>query len=168
MYKLNKEELFNTLKSSETGLTKLEAENRLKVNGKNELKKEKRPSFIKLFLKQFANIMVAILLISSAVSISIAIANKEFADLFEGFVILFIVIMNALIGVFQENKAQACLDELKKYDKISVKVLRNKTWQNIDSSELVIGDIVEMEAGNIVPADIRLLSQTTLRAMKAD
>jgi len=158
MYKLNKEELFNTLKSSETGLTKLEAENRLKVNGKNELKKEKRPSFIKLFLKQFANIMVAILLISSAVSISIAIANKEFADLFEGFVILFIVIMNALIGVFQENKAQACLDELKKYDKISVKVLRNKTWQNIDSSELVIGDIVEMEAGNIVPADIRLLS----------
>ena len=125
MYKLSKEELFCTLKTSNNGLADMEVENRLKINGKNELKKEKRLSFLKLFFKQFLNIMVAILLVSSAVSITIAIVSKEYADLFEGFVILFIVIMNALIGVAQEYKAQACLDELKKYDKISVKTIRN-------------------------------------------
>ena len=158
MYRLSKEELFKTLKTSSNGLNKTEAENRLITNGKNELKKEKKLSFFKLFFKQFLNIMVGILLVSSAVSISIAIITKEYADLFEGFVILFIVIMNAFIGVAQEYKAQACLDELKKYDKISVKTLRGGEISLIDSSELVVGDIIELSAGNIVPADIRLIN----------
>lgn len=158
MYKTSKEQVLKALKTSENGLTKLEAENRLKINGKNELKKEKKLSFFKLFFKQFLNIMVGILLVSSVVSISVAIASREYADLFEGFVILFIVIMNALIGVAQEYKAQACLDELKKYDKITVKTIREGQVCLIDSSELVVGDIISLEAGNIVPADIRLLN----------
>lgn len=158
MYKLSKEQLFKNLKTSENGLSKTEAENRLNLDGKNELKTEKKQSFLKRFLKQFLNIMVGILLVSSVVSITIAIISKEYADLFEGFVILFIVIMNALIGVFQENKAQACLDELKKYDKINVKTIREGQLCLLDSSELVVGDVINLEAGNIVPADIRLVS----------
>ncbi len=139
------------------GLTNLEADKRLKQNGKNELKKVKRQSFIKCFLKQFLNIMVAILLVSAVVSLTIAIVNREYGDLFEGFVILFIVIMNAFIGVFQENKAQACIEDLQKTDKTTVKVVRQGTTINVDSKMLCVGDIVLMEAGNMVMADIRLI-----------
>jgi len=157
MYKLNKQEILNKLGTSLNGLTDIEAGNRLKRNGKNELKKQKSDSFLKKFLKQFLNIMVGILLVSAIVSISLAIINKEYADLFEGFVILFIVFMNALIGVFQEKKAEACLNELQKYEKKQVEVIRNGKAKFVDSAELVVGDIVKLKAGNIVCADIRLI-----------
>ncbi len=162
MYYLNSDKSLEKLGSSKYGLNQRQAQERLKKYGKNEIDKEKKQSFLKSFLKQFLNIMVAILLVSAIVSLVIAIVNKEYADLFEGFVILFIVIMNALIGVFQESKAQACLDDLNKYSKTSVKVVRNATTLNIDSSELVIGDIVELEAGNVAQADIRLIESNNL------
>ena len=158
MHELKLEQVYSKLKSSDKGLTQKQAQIRLKENGKNELDKVKKQSFIKCFFKQFLNIMVAILLFSAIVSIVLAIIKKEYSDLFEGFVILFIVVMNALIGVFQESKAQACLDDLQKYNKVSVKVLRDNNVLHIDSTELVIGDIVEMEAGNIVMADVRIIT----------
>ena len=157
MYNLKSSEALEKLNSSKFGLDNLEIRDRLKKYGKNELEKEKKQTFLKSFFKQFLNIMVAILLVSAVVSLTVAIINKEYADLFEGFVILFIVIMNALIGVFQENKAQACINDLQKFEKTIVKVVRNGVVLNVDSTELVPGDIVEMEAGNIVMADIRLL-----------
>lgn len=157
MYNLKSSEALEKLNSSKSGLDNLEIRDRLKKYGKNELEKEKKQTFLKSFFKQFLNIMVAILLVSAVVSLTVAIINKEYADLFEGFVILFIVIMNALIGVFQENKAQACINDLQKFEKTIVKVVRNGVVLNVDSTELVPGDIVEMEAGNIVMADIRLL-----------
>lgn len=157
MYNLKSSDVLEKLNSSKSGLNNLEIRDRLKKYGKNELEKEKKQTFLKSFFKQFLNIMVAILLVSAVVSLTVAIINKEYADLFEGFVILFIVIMNALIGVFQENKAQACINDLQKFEKTIVKVVRNGVVLNVDSTELVPGDIVEMEAGNIVMADIRLL-----------
>jgi len=157
MHNYKIEEVFKLLKSNRNGLAVEQAQKRLNEDGKNEIEKTKKQSFFRCFLKQFLNIMVAILLISSIVSISLAIINKEYADLFEGFVILFIVIMNALIGVFQEYKAQACIDELQKYNKINVKVIRSSMVMKVDSSQLVRGDIVEMEAGNMVCADVRLI-----------
>lgn len=157
MYNLKSSDALEKLNSSKSGLNNLEIGDRLKKYGKNELEKEKKQTFLKSFFKQFLNIMVAILLVSAVVSLTVAIINKEYADLFEGFVILFIVIMNALIGVFQENKAQACINDLQKFEKTIVKVVRNGVVLNVDSTELVPGDIVEMEAGNIVMADIRLL-----------
>ncbi len=160
MYRKNVDEVLKELDTTSSGLTILEASNRLKVYGKNELKKEKRQSLIKRFFKQFLNIMVGILLLSAIVSIVIAVVNHEYADLFEGFVILFIVIMNAIIGVYQESKAEACLNDLQKYNKVNVRVVRSNTTQIVDSSELVPGDIVEMSAGNIVMADIRLMEVT--------
>ena len=157
MYNLKSGDVLEQLKTSKSGLSESEVRDRLKKYGKNELEKEKKQTFLKSFFKQFLNIMVAILLVSAVVSLTVAIVNKEYADLFEGFVILFIVIMNALIGVFQENKAEACINDLQKFEKTIVKVVRNGVVLNVDSTELVPGDIVEMEAGNIVMADIRLL-----------
>ena len=158
MYSLKEIEVLDKLKSTANGLSSIESEIRLKQFGKNELEKEKKQSFLKRFLKQFLNIMVAILLVSAIASITIALVKKEYSELFEGFIILFIVIANALIGVFQESKAQACLDELQKYNKVNVKVLRGGKFEIVSSEQLVPGDIVEMEAGNIVMADIRLLN----------
>ncbi len=160
MYTFEKNEVLKKVNTSASGLTQKEAEARLKANGKNELEKEKKFSYILCFFKQFLNIMVGILLVSSVVSISLAVINKEYSDLFEGFVILFIVFLNAIIGVVQEGKAQDSIKSLQKYDKIKVKVLRDNKETFVDSTELVVGDIVLMEAGNIVPADIRLLSTT--------
>ena len=157
MYKLSKDEIFNKLGTSLSGLTEGEVIKRQNKYGKNELKKQKSESFLKCFIKQFLNIMVAILLLSAIVSITLALVNKEYSDLFEGFVILFIVIMNALIGVFQEKKAEACLNDLQKYERKLVEVVRNGKTIHIDSTELVVGDIVSLQAGNIVCADIRLI-----------
>ncbi len=156
MHSLSEQEIYKLFKTSECGLNSSEAEKRLEIYGKNELEKPKKPSFIKLFFKQFLNIMVGILLLSAAASIIVAVVNKEYSELFEGFVILFIVIMNAIIGVIQENKAQSCIEELQKYNKINVSVIRGNK-EIVDSSLLVPGDIVEIEAGNIVMADIRLI-----------
>ncbi|MBR6778601.1 MAG: cation-translocating P-type ATPase [Clostridia bacterium] len=157
MHYLNKNQVLEQVGTSLQGLNKKEIERRLNQYGKNELGKEKKQTFLKCFFKQFLNIMVAILLVSAVASITIAIIKKEYADLFEGFVILFIVIMNALIGVFQESKAQACIEDLQKYNKIFVKTIRDGQVAKVDSIDLVVGDIVEMEAGNIVSADIRLI-----------
>ena len=157
MYSLEKNQVLKTLNTSINGLSSKEAEKRLKQNGKNELDKDKKFSFIKCFFKQFLNIMVGILLVSAVVSISLAIIKKEYTDLFEGFVIFFIVIMNALIGVFQESKANACLKDLQKYSKVNVRVIRDGKVISIDSTLVAEGDIVIMEAGNIVVADMRLI-----------
>jgi len=157
MYKLSKDEIFNKFGTSLLGLSESEVISRQSKYGKNELKKQKSESFFKCFIKQFLNIIVGILLVSAIVSITLAIVNKEYADLFEGFVILFIVIMNALIGVFQEKKAEACLKDLQKYERKLVEVIRNGKTLHIDSTELVVGDVVSLQAGNIVCADIRLI-----------
>ncbi len=162
MYRQTIEQVLKTLNTTTKGLSPKQADELLKTCGKNELKKAKKQSFIKCFFKQFLNIMVAILLASAVVSITIALVHKQYSDLFEGFVILFIVIMNALIGVFQESKAQACIDDLQKYCKTTVKVLRGGVTINVDSSLLVPGDVVELEAGNIAQADIRLIDANNL------
>ncbi len=157
MYKIGLNKVYEELKSSKNGISNTEAKQRLNKYGKNELEKQKKQSFIVCFFKQFLNIMVAILLFSAVVSLTIAIINQQYSDLFEGLVILFIVIMNAFIGVFQENKAQACIDDLQKYNKTTVNVIRDGNLYRIDSSELVPGDVVEIEAGNILMADVRLI-----------
>lgn len=162
MYRLSVEQVLKEFHTSKKGLSQQQADELKKVYGKNELKKAKKQSFIKCFFKQFLNIMVSILLVSAVISVVIALVHKQYSDLFEGFVIFFIVIMNALIGVFQESKAQACIDDLQKYCKTNVKVIRGGVTINVDSSCLVPGDIVELEAGNIAQADIRLIETNNL------
>ena len=105
--------VYEETNSSIDGLSQSEATKRQKKFGKNILEDPKKEGFLKTFFKQFLNIMVGILLVSAVVSIVMAVMTKQYADLFEGIVILFIVLMNSLIGVFQEKKAQACLDSLR-------------------------------------------------------
>ncbi len=162
MYDLTIKECLDKLKTTTNGLSQMEANQRLKEFGKNEIDKAKKMSLLKCFFKQFANIMIVILLFSAVISISMAVINKDKSELLEGFVILFIVIVNAVIGVFQEFKAQACLDELQKYDKTNVNVLRDGAIIAVDSNNIVCGDIVEIKAGNVVRADIRLITSNNL------
>lgn len=158
------EELYDELKSGQAGLSSAQAELRLKENGKNIIEKTKKQTLLVKFLEQFKNIMVIILLISAIVSITISLTHKDLYELIEGFVILFIVIMNACIGVFQENKAQACLDELEKKTATHVHVIRDKKEIVVLAEDLVIGDIVKISAGDVVSADIRLIESNGLTA----
>ena len=155
-------EILSELNSCPTGLNEQEAESRLKLHGKNIIEKTKKQPLTLKFLEQFKNVMVIILLISALISIIISSTHKDVYELIEGLVILFIVIMNACIGVIQENKAQACLDELEKKTTNHTTVLRGGKEIRIVSTDIVVGDIVLLRAGDVVPADIRLIESNGL------
>jgi len=151
---------FNT---SENGLNKNESDLRQKKYGKNALPEAKKQNKFVKFLLQFKDIMVIILLIAAVISITLAIVEKNYSDLFEGGVILFIVILNAIIGVIQESKAEDALESLKKSTEPYAKVIRDGVLKKIKTSSLTIGDIVVLEAGDIVPADLRLIETHNLK-----
>ncbi len=158
------DEILKKLKTSQNGLSTQEANLRLKENGKNIIEKNKKKPLIMQFLEQFKNVMVIILLISAIISISIAVAHQDVYELIEGIVILFIVIANSCIGVFQENKAQACLDELEKKTATHSLVIRDGKEMLVLSEELVVGDIIKISAGDVVSADIRIIECVGLTA----
>lgn len=162
-YSKSIEQTINELNANISGLNKTEAENRLKKFGKNELPKTKKQSGFVKFLLQFKDIMVIILLIAAVISTIIAVVHKNYSDLFEGGVIFFIVILNAIIGVIQESKAEDALESLKKSTEPDCKVLRENKIIKIKTSNLTIGDIVVLEAGDIIPADLRLIETHNLK-----
>lgn len=151
------------LSSSRKGLTDYEAIKRLKLYGENKLKEVKKKNSFLVFLSQFSDLMVLILIFASAISIGIAIFDKTYSELFDGLIILGIVILNATIGFIQEKKAESSLETLKKMTEPLVKVFRNNELKKINSRELVIGDVISLEAGDIIPADCRLLESVMLR-----
>ncbi len=163
MHNLSVEEVLSKLDSSSNGLTNTQVLKSREKFGINAIDKEKRKKLIVRFLMQFKNLMVLILLISAVVSISIAIIHNQKAELFEGFVILFIVVVNAIVGVIQEDKAEACINELRKSENSTARVLRDGVVQVVPTQELVVGDIIFVEAGDIVPADIRLIQSNNLK-----
>ena len=144
------------------GITNEEAESRLKQYGKNELKDKKKESFIIKFIKQFNDFMIIILIIASIVS---AIVTKLDGsnDYFDSIIIIFIVVLNALMGVIQEAKAEKSLEALKSMTAPVAKVKRNGKVVEIAATEVVPGDIIILEAGNYVPADCRLISSSNLK-----
>ncbi|MBQ7579548.1 MAG: cation-translocating P-type ATPase [Clostridia bacterium] len=131
--------------------------------GTNIHEKGKKTSIFMRFIRQFANFMVIVLLISAIISLVLALLKKNYGDLFESFIIFGIVILNAIIGVIQEKKAEDTLSLLAKKTSNHTVVLREGTKQKILSEEVVVGDIVFLEAGDIVPADIRLIKTTNLK-----
>ncbi|MBO5910144.1 MAG: cation-translocating P-type ATPase, partial [Clostridia bacterium] len=163
MHKLSTQEVLKQLGSSNNGLDIKQVLTNRNKYGTNVIDKEKRKSILVRFLLQFKNIMVLILLFSAIISITVAFTGGETSDLFEGFVILFIVIMNAIVGVVQENKAEACIAELRKSEKTTAKVIRNGLMQIVPTTDVVVGDIVCVEAGDIIPADIRLIESNNLK-----
>lgn len=161
------EEALRLTESSKAGLSPDEAKIRLEKNGKNALVgAKKKPLALKL-LSQFADPMIIVLLVAAAVSAGFAIFNQEYADLIDSGIILIIVILNAVIGLVQENKAENALDALKEKNKPFVKVLRGGEQKVIPGEDLVAGDVVLLEAGDVVPADLRLLTSASLKIEEA-
>lgn len=163
MHKLGIQEVLKQLNSSLTGLDNNGVIYNRNKYGINAIDKEKRKNLFIRFLAQFKNIMVLILLFSAIISITIAIMNNQLGELFEGLVILFIVIMNAIVGVIQEDKAEACIAELRKSEQTNARVLRDGCVQIIPTQDIVVGDVIYLEAGDIIPADMRLVESNTFK-----
>ena len=155
------EEVIRSLHSSPEGLTDSEVKKRMEEYGPNELEEGDKRSLILMFLEQFKDFMVIVLIVAAVISATIA---RELAD---AAIILFVVILNAVLGVIQENKAEKALAALKKMSSPHVKVRRNGNVKQIKTEELVPGDIVLIEAGDIIPADMRLLESASLKIEEA-
>lgn len=162
-YSENISSTLNNLETDINGLSKSEVSARNSKHGLNKLPDEKRTSTFVKFLLQFKDVMVIILLIAAIISIVIAFIEKTYSDLFEGGVILFIVTINAIIGVIQEQKAENALQSLKQATEPFCKVIREGKLKKVKTSSLTIGDIVVLEAGDIVPADLRLIETHALK-----
>lgn len=156
-YKKNIYEILNLLQVDENeGVHSSEIEDRRLQFGRNELNKKKKRSVVIHFMDQLKDPMVFILLIGTVFSIIL----KEYLD---AFIILFVIILNAVVGVIQEYKAEKAIDALEKLSSPKAKVIRDGLLQEINSNELVVGDLVELEAGNYISADIRLLISSNLK-----
>ena len=161
------EEVLQAMDATESGLTTAEADKRIAEFGKNALAEGKKKSLLVKFLEQFKDIMIIVLLVAAVVSAVIALVKGEYSELIDAGVILLIVVLNAVIGVVQENKAENAMEALKNMNKAFSKVLRDGEWKHLASEELVPGDIVKLEAGDIVPADMRLLTSASLKIEEA-
>lgn len=166
-YTKSSKEVLKHLESSKNGLTSSQVKEKYNPQKTNKLPEGKKKSLIAKFFEQFSDIMVIILLIAAIVSTGLAIYQKNFSDLFEGGIIFFIVLLNATMGVIQENKAENALESLKKSTEPYCEVIRDGTQQKIKSVDLVIGDIVVLEAGDIVPADLRLIETHSMKIDEA-
>ena len=155
------------LKTSEAGISQKEAERRLLKYGKNELQEAKKSSLIKLFFAQMKDLMIIVLLCAAVVSAILAIANKEYYDLIDSAIILLAVILNSIIGVIQQGKADKSMELLKNMNRPYAKVIRDNQTLSIKSEEIVIGDIVVLEAGDSVPADLRIIKSHSLKIEEA-
>ena len=161
----NKEisEIFNNLGSSENGLTTLQPENNRKIFGDNIIQKEVKDSFFKKLLCQFKNLMIIILIISASISTILSITNHDSESLFEGILIFFIVIVNAIVGVIQEQKAENALSALTSSAEPFAKVYRDNKLTKVKVHSLVVGDIIELKTGDIIPADARIISEQNFK-----
>ena len=159
------ERVIAELDSSESGLSSSEAERRLAENGKNKLAEGKKDSIIKQFLKQMADPMIIILLVAAAISgVLSVVENESFADVI---IILVVVIVNAVLGVYQENKAEKAIEALQQMSAATSKVLRDGKLAVIHSEDIVVGDVVLLEAGDAVPADGRIIENASLKIEEA-
>lgn len=148
--------------NAKTGLSGTEAKARLAQYGQNKLMEKKRRSNLQRFLIQFKDVMIIILIIAAIISFGIAFYEGE--GFFEPLLIMLIVILNAIMGVIQENKAEKALDALKKLSSPHSRVIRDGKESIVESAYLVPGDIVILEAGDITPADVRLIDSSNLKS----
>jgi Ca2+-transporting ATPase len=159
------DDVLSATNSTMSGLTAAEAGRRLAENGKNKLAEGKKDSVVKRFLKQLADPMIIILLAAAAISAVTSIMEGESpADVF---IILFVVIVNSVLGVYQENKAEKAIEALQQMAAATSKVLRDGRITIVKSEELVVGDVVLLEAGDAVPADGRILESASIKIEEA-
>ena len=159
------DDALKSLESGRQGITDEEAERRLQIYGPNELVEEQKRKWYHLLYEQFTSILVIILIIAAIVSAYIAIQEGE--PMTDTWVILFIVVMNGILGFVQEYRAEKAVEALKAMVSPHVLVLRGGKEESIDSKDLVPGDIVLLEAGSRVPADCRLIEAANLEVDEA-
>ena len=147
------------------GLSDQEAKTRLEKYGANELNQEETTTLFQKFVEQFKDFMIIVLLIAAIISAVIGIIEGE--GISDAIIILVVVILNAIMGVFQESKAEEAINALKDLSSPEATVRRRGEFRTIDSKELVPGDIVLLEAGNVVPADLRLFESNSLQIEEA-
>ena len=153
--------------SSEGGLTGEEARIRLERDGRNELAAEKKDSLLKRFFAQMADPMIIILIVAAAISAVTGIYEEGIRGITDTVIILIVVLVNAILGVYQESKAEKAIEALQAMSAATSKVLRDGKITIVPSAELVVGDIVHLEAGDAVPADGRIIDSTSLQIEEA-
>jgi len=164
-YLQTSKEVLQNLKSSAEGLSMDEAQKRLEQNGKNKLKEAKKDSLLVRFFNQLKDPMIIILLAAAGISgITAAYSGESFTDVI---IILAVVIINSVLGVYQESKAEKAIEALQAISAATSKVIRDGKIQVIKSEDLVVGDVILLEAGDSVPADARLLDSASLKIEEA-
>ena len=159
--------VFSQVKSSESGLSSSEAEKRLSENGKNKLKEGKKKSIFSRVMAQLSDPMIIILIVAAVIS-----AATEWIENGVGFptdtvIIMVVVLINTVLGVVQESKAEAAIQALQEMSAATSKVLRDGKLISVRSEDLVVGDVVVLEAGDSVPADCRLFECASLKVEEA-
>ena len=155
-YKKSIEEIINETKSSKSGLSNEEVNTRLEKDGKNILPKKKRDSLLKLFIKELASPIELILIVTVIISL---IAGEAI----DAIAITFIILLDVCMGVYQENKALKSAEALSNMIKTKTKVLRNNKELIVDSEDIVIGDIIILESGSKITADLRIIESSNLQ-----
>ena len=162
---MEKEEVLKKVESTENGLTEEKAAILLEKNGANKLKEAEKDGIVKRFVKSLMDPMIIMLLAAAFISAVTAIINGDsFTDVF---IILFVVIMNTVLGLIQENKAEDAIESLMEMTKATSKVLRDGELKHVKSEELVVGDVILLEAGDAVPADCRILESFSMKVEEA-
>ena len=154
-YKKSKDEILKEYKTSLDGLTDTEARRRLNIFGKNVLIEKNKKSKLRIFIDQFKNVMIILLLVVGLLSLFYAIFTN--GDFLEPFVILGTTLINCFMGYLQESKAEDAVEKLKSYQSSHTTVKRDGKLEEIDSEYLVEGDYIILEAGDKVPADARII-----------
>ena len=164
-YLEEKEKVLEALGSSMAGLSDAEAAERLAKEGPNRLKEEKKESVFRKFLGELKDPMTIVLIIAAAVSAVTAIyANESLTD---AGIILAVVLINACLGVYQENKAEAAIEALQQTAAATAKVIRGGHQKTVRADEVVRGDLLVLEAGDAVPADARIVECASMKTMEA-
>ncbi|MCH5198421.1 MAG: calcium-translocating P-type ATPase, PMCA-type, partial [Oscillospiraceae bacterium] len=163
--------VLNEVKSSENGLSTAEAEKRLQENGKNKLKEAEKDSLFKKIVSALADPMIIMLLVAAVIQAIVAVISakgkfelSEFADVL---IILVVVIINTIMSLVQESKAEAAMEALMQMTAATSRVLRDGKIVSVKSEDMVVGDIVVLEAGDAVPADCRILESHSMKVEEA-
>ncbi len=162
------QEVFAEVKSTEQGLTSAEAEKRLQENGKNKLAEAKKISAFERFINQLKDPMIIILLIAAVISAATEMIEAGgFVTPTDSIIILVVVLINAILGVVQESKAEKAVEALQKMSAATTKTLRDGKVELIKSEDLVVGDVILLDAGDAIPADCRIFECASMKIEEA-
>lgn len=164
-YLCEKEEVLKNYDSSEKGLTQAQADERLQKNGKNKLAEAKKETLLHRFLMQLADPMIIILIVAAVISAITSVYEHEFPS--DVIIIMFVVIINAILGVYQESKAEKAIEALQEIAAATSHVIRDGKTVTVHSEDIVTGDIVVLEAGDSVPADCRIIKSASMKIEEA-